>query len=88
VYGDTENGGTSTFYVSPVSFDRIDAAISERKAEMPEPQRIGVPNMTPGIDNDLDVAAKGASSFLVAPVLGVAVAAVAATRAFKNGEGR
>lgn len=88
VYGDTENGGTSTFYVSPVSFDRIDAAIAQRKESMSEPQRVGVPNMVPGIDNDLDVTAKHATSFLAAPVLGVAVAAVAATRAFKKGEGR
>lgn len=88
VYGADENGGTSTFYVSPVSFDRIDAAIAERRAEMPEPQRIGVPPMQPGVDNELDATVSGATAFLAAPVLGVAAAAVAATRSFKKGVGR
>lgn len=29
VYGDTENGGTNTFYVSPVPFDVLDAAVGQ-----------------------------------------------------------
>lgn len=29
IYGDTENGGTNTFYVSPVPFDVLDAAIEK-----------------------------------------------------------
>lgn len=86
VYGAEEGGGTSTFYVSPVSFDAIDEAISRRKAEMPEPQRVGVPHMATGVVNELDSATGLVTSFAAAPVLGVAVAAVAATKAFKKGE--
>lgn len=86
VYGAEEGGGTSTFYVSPVPFDAIDAAISERKAEMPEGQRVSVPHMATGVENELDSGVGLVKSFAVAPVLGVAVAAVAATKAFKKGE--
>ena len=33
VYGDDENGGTGTFYVSPVPFEKVDAALHEREKE-------------------------------------------------------
>lgn len=88
VYGAEEGGGTSTFYVSPVSFDKIDAAISKRKKEMPEGERVGVPHMQPGVGNYLDSTEGTIKSMAAAPMLGIAAAAVAATRAFKKGEGR
>ncbi|MCX8027281.1 MAG: 4Fe-4S dicluster domain-containing protein [Thermodesulfovibrionales bacterium] len=35
VYGDVQNGGTSTFYLSAVAFDKISKAISEKKDRIP-----------------------------------------------------
>lgn len=35
VYGDKQNGGTSTFYLSSVPFDEISRAISEKKDRIP-----------------------------------------------------
>ena len=31
IYGEEENGGTSTFYVSPVPFESIDSALKKQK---------------------------------------------------------
>jgi hypothetical protein len=33
IYGDDENGGTGTFYVSPVPFEKIEAELREREKE-------------------------------------------------------
>lgn len=85
IYGDTQNGGTSTFYVSPVSFEAIDAAIAKRRDAMPEPQRVGVPRMQPDVDNYLDSANGTLKTMALAPVLGMTAAVVAATKSFKKG---
>lgn len=84
-YGITENGGTSTFYVSPVPFERIDAAISKRKEQLPEPMRKTVPGMKPEVENFLDTANGIAAGYIIAPIAGVAAAAWAAAKAWKGG---
>jgi len=84
-YGITENGGTSTFYVSPVDFERIDEAITQRKEELPEPMRKAVPGMKPDVENFLDTANGTALSYAIAPIAGVAAAAWAASKAWKGG---
>lgn len=88
IYGADENGGTSTFYVSPVPFSEIDAAISERKASMPEAERISVPGMAPVTENFLDGTEGALKTIAVTPFLGVAAAAVAAISTFKKGADR
>lgn len=88
VYGAEENGGTSTFYVSPVPFEKIDAAISKRKAAMPEPQRVGIPHMATGVANYHESEGAMIKALTAAPVLGMAAAAVAATKALTRGEAR
>ncbi|PKN40154.1 MAG: 4Fe-4S ferredoxin [Deltaproteobacteria bacterium HGW-Deltaproteobacteria-18] len=42
IYGDTENGGTNTFYVSPVPFDVLDQAV-EQGAGKPHLASVGNP---------------------------------------------
>lgn len=88
VYGAEENGGTSTIYVSPVPFDEIDAQIAKRRGAMPEPPRVGVPHMAGVAEHYLDETKDLASTFALAPVLGMAAAGVAAAKAFKKGETR
>ncbi len=84
-YGIDENGGTSTFYVSPVSFERIDAAIARRKADLPEGMRTSVPGMAPEVENYLDTSEGIAKSYAIAPIAGIAAAAWAARSAWKGG---
>lgn len=84
-YGIAENGGTSTFYVSPVSFERIDEAISERKEALPEAMRKTVPGMGPNVENFLDTSNGMAAGYIIAPIAGVAAAAWAASKAWKGG---
>lgn len=85
IYGATENGGTSTFYVSPVPFEQIDEAIAGRKTELPEPMRKTVPGMAPDVENYLDTAGGLATSYAIAPIAGIAAAGWAAARAWKGG---
>lgn len=65
VYGDTENGGTNTIYVSPVSFDTLNGAIEKGK---------GRPDFLPKKDAMADGNNIAAAMF-IAPFAGLAAAA-------------
>lgn len=65
IYGEKENGGTNTIYVSPVPFDQINKAVEKGK---------GMPHFNPV----KDTMANGnnlAAAMVVAPIAGVAAAA-------------
>jgi formate dehydrogenase iron-sulfur subunit len=85
IYGATENGGTSTFYVSPVSFEQIDGAIAKRKADLPEPMQKTVPGMAPDVENYLETSTGIAAGYAIAPIAGIAAAGWAAAKAWKGG---
>ncbi|MFP4668377.1 MAG: 4Fe-4S dicluster domain-containing protein [Desulfobacterales bacterium] len=68
IYGETENGGTNTIYVSPVPFEELDAAIE--KAE-------GMPHLA-AADNAMDKDENLTTAMLIAPFAGIAAAAVKA----------
>lgn len=78
VYGDDENGGTGTFYVSPVPYEKIDAELRRREKERfffpKDPNPLKKPNIW-------------AEATLVAPVAAVAGAVFAGARALKIGGG-
>lgn len=84
VYGDKENGGTSTFYVSPVPYTKINQAIMKQKEQVPKPEKIGVPGMKPEVENYLETANGTALSFLLAPVAGAFAAGWAAVKTMKG----
>jgi formate dehydrogenase iron-sulfur subunit len=77
VYGDKENGGTSTFYVSPVPFDKIDKALKEQQL---------MPGMKPEVENYLETANGLAKGLLIAPVAGIFAAGYAAVKTMKGEE--
>jgi hypothetical protein len=64
VYGETENGGTNTIYVSPVPFDQLNAAIEKGNCR---PHMDPVEDMM--ADNNLL-----ARAMLIAPIAGIAAA--------------
>ncbi len=66
VYGDTENGGTNTFYVSPVPFEILDAAVRTG----PGRPRLAAPADVAADEDRLAYAA------LLAPVAGVIAGAL------------
>jgi Fe-S-cluster-containing dehydrogenase component len=81
VYGDEENGGTGTFYVSPVPFEKIEAELRKRDKERfffpKDPNPLEKPNLV-------------AEATLVAPVAAVAGAIIAGARTlgtFGDGKG-
>jgi Fe-S-cluster-containing dehydrogenase component len=65
VYGDKQNGGTNTIYVSPVPFEDLDKAVEKGKGK---PHLKSVPN-TMGDANNL------AAAMVIAPIAGVVAAA-------------
>jgi len=69
LYGKSENGGTSTFYVSPVSFDRINQVMKR------EPGR---PDMKPGVDRQMAGTDSLGKAVLAAPAIGIVAGAAGA----------
>jgi len=85
VYGDKENGGTSTFYVSSVPFEKINAALKEQKSRQQDPAAAGFPLMQAGVANFLDSANGIVAGILVAPLAGALAAGYAAYKTMKEG---
>ena len=65
IYGEIENGGTHTIYVSPVPFEKLDAAIEKGK---------GKPHLAAVSDRMAD-ANNLAAAMVIAPLAGIAAAA-------------
>ena len=83
IYGDTQNGGTSTFYVSKVPFEKISQAIAAaKKAE--DDKNPGRPLMPENVENYLDTEKGMALGILTAPIAGTAFALVAAYKTMKG----
>ena len=78
VYGDDENGGTGTFYVSPIPYEKIQAELKKRKKERfffpRDPNPLKNPNLW-------------AQATMVAPVAAVAGAVIAGARALNADDG-
>ena len=83
VYGDKENGGTATFYVSKVPFEKIDAAIKKDKLAKGD-QKPGRPTMEVNMENELDSYSGMMKSAMIAPLAGAVVAGVTAYRTLKG----
>ncbi len=64
IYGENENGGTNTLYVSPVPFEELDNAIEKGK---------GKPHLKP-VEDTMARANNLATAMIVAPIAGIAAA--------------
>ncbi|MGI6450008.1 MAG: 4Fe-4S dicluster domain-containing protein [Desulfitobacteriia bacterium] len=83
IYGDTQNGGTSTFYISKVSFAKISKAIAEAKQAKGD-KRPGRPLLPEKVENYLETEKGMAIGALTAPVAGAALAAFTAYKTMKG----
>jgi len=83
LYGDVQNGGTSTFYVSKVPFDKISKAISAAKNEKKD-TKPGRPLMPENVENYLQTEKGMAVGALTAPVAGAALAVFTAYKTMKG----
>ena len=66
-YGDVENGGTSTFYISNIPFEAINQAIKEQEVD----GKPGRPTMEVGVNKPLDEPETIANAFVLAQVAGI-----------------
>lgn len=82
IYGEKENGGTATLYVSEVPFEKIDQAIA--KSKQADPEKRGRPHMKPEVENMLDTAKGWMMATAIAPVAGAAAAGIAAYKSLKG----
>jgi Fe-S-cluster-containing dehydrogenase component len=64
IYGENENGGTNTIYVSPVPFEKLNKAIEKGK---------GKPHLKP-VEDTMARANNLAAAMFVAPIAGIAAA--------------
>ncbi|MBA4535968.1 4Fe-4S dicluster domain-containing protein [Bacillus aquiflavi] len=85
VYGDKENGGTATFYVSKVPFEKIDKAIKVSKERLND-IKPGRPTMDVAVENKLDSLNGMALSAVLAPVASIAAAGFVAYRKLTGGK--
>jgi prephenate dehydratase len=76
IYGEKENGGTNTIYVSPVPFQQLNKAIEKGKGKL---------HLNPVKDTMTD-ANKLAAAMIIAPIAGVAAAAGKFYKMTKSGE--
>jgi formate dehydrogenase iron-sulfur subunit len=83
VYGDKENGGTSTLYISAVPFEKIDKAIKADKA-LKKDTAPGRPGMPVDVENYLSTEKGMFLSAVMAPFAGAAVAGITAYRTLKG----
>lgn len=65
IYGEKENGGTNTIYISPVPFEKLNKAIEKGK---------GRPHLKP-VNNSMADANNLAAAMAIAPIAGIAAAA-------------
>lgn len=82
IYGDKENGGTSTYYMSEIPFEAINKAIKEQEID----GKAGRPTMETGISNPLDAPETMAKGFLIAPIAGVMAAGLSVYKTMKGDE--
>lgn len=82
IYGERENGGTSTFYVSTVPFEAIHRALLAQAVD----GKPGRPAMPVGVGNRMDVANGLAAGVFLAPLAGLVAAGAAAYRTMKGEE--
>ena len=75
IYGEKENGGTNTFYVSPVPFETLNESVDTGK---------GMPHLKPVEDSMAD-ANNIAAAMVIAPLAGIAAAAGKFYKLTRNG---
>ncbi|MDF2947423.1 MAG: Fe-S-cluster-containing hydrogenase subunit [Bacillales bacterium] len=83
VYGDKENGGTSTFYLSKIPFEKINDQLKKQNTS-PEGPIMGRPLMEPEIENKLDTVTGMAISAAIAPIAGIITAGYVASKRLKG----
>jgi hypothetical protein len=64
IYGENENGGTNTIYISPVPFEELNKGIEKGK---------GKPHLEP-VEDTMARANNLAAAMIVAPIAGIAAA--------------
>lgn len=86
IYGDVQNGGTATFYISKVPFEKIHKQLTKQKSEQTKPDTPGFPLMPVDVKNFSDSTNGMFLGMLVAPIAGAAIAGYTAYKTMKGSE--
>ena len=88
IYGDTQNGGTSTFYISSIDFKDINSALAQ-KYDIDEAnfngktQKMGRPHLNVNVPNFINDDSALVRGVLFAPVAGLVAGAIAVAKSKK-----
>ena len=82
IYGDVENGGTATFYLSSIPYEEIDKAILAQDID----GKNGRVNMAVNIQNPMEKPNGMVKSLLIAPVAGLLASGLSAYKIMKGVE--
>lgn len=84
IYGDTQNGGTSTFYVSPISFEELSQSLNAKHNLSTQKQKIGIPHLNLEVKNFVSSDSTLIKSVLLAPVVGAIAGGIAIAKSKKG----
>ncbi len=89
IYGDTQNGGTSTYYISSVDFKDINSAIAQKYSINEnefngKTQKVGRPHLNLNVPNFINDDSALVKSVLFAPVAGLIAGAIAVSKSKKS----
>ncbi|QOG11651.1 4Fe-4S dicluster domain-containing protein [Arcobacter sp. FWKO B] len=82
LYGLEQSGGTGTIYISKVPFEEIDKAIALDKIEKND-KKLGRPHMKVDLKDSMEDAPTWMAASLIAPIAGIAAAAIAVHKSKK-----
>lgn len=78
IYGDIQNGGTSTFYVSPVPFEKISEILNKKHGFNESlKQKTGIPHLNLKVNNFVNDDSALVKTTLFAPLIGLMAGAFA-----------
>ncbi|TLD82651.1 4Fe-4S dicluster domain-containing protein [Helicobacter sp. MIT 11-5569] len=85
IYGDVQNGGTSTLYVSPLPFEMLSNTLNQKHNFTQEkPQKVGIPHLNLEIKNFVSGDSALIKSVLLAPVIGAIAGGIAVVKSNKG----
>ncbi len=82
IYGDVQNGGTSTFYISSIPFDLINEAIEKQDQD----GKTGKIHMKTAVENPLNEPAGMLKGLVIAPLAGLMASGLTAYKIMKGAD--
>lgn len=84
IYGDKQNGGTSTLYVSPIPFEELDNALNKKHNLEQGKQKQGIPHLNLEVKNFVSEDSALIKGVLLSPLVGLIAGGIAVAKSKQN----